>query len=62
MQSSATTVEGYLAEMPDDRREAIEEVRDGILENLPVELIGEVIGKYTMEDFVTQVHKARGDG
>ena len=35
MQSSAATVQDYLAEMPDDRREAIEEVREAILENLP---------------------------
>ena len=33
--SAATTVEQYLAELPDDRRDAIEEVRAAILENLP---------------------------
>lgn len=33
--STAETVEEYLAELPDDRRDAIEEVRDVILENLP---------------------------
>ena len=35
MRSEAATVEGYLAELPDDRREAIEAVRTVILENLP---------------------------
>ena len=35
MRSSASTVEQYLAELPDDRREAIETVREVILKNLP---------------------------
>ena len=35
MQSKATTVEEYLAELPDDRREAIEAIRQVILKNLP---------------------------
>ena len=35
MQSDATTVEQYLAELPDDRRDAIAEVREVILANLP---------------------------
>lgn len=35
MQSQATTVEQYLAELPEDRRIAIEEVRSVILANLP---------------------------
>ncbi len=35
MRSEATTVEHYLAGLPDDRREAIEAVRTVILENLP---------------------------
>ncbi len=35
MRSDATTVEGYLTELLDDRREAIEAVREVILENLP---------------------------
>lgn len=33
--SKADTVEHYLAELPDDRRDAISEVRDTILDNLP---------------------------
>lgn len=33
--SRAETVEEYLAELPDDRRHAIAEVREVILENLP---------------------------
>ena len=36
MQSNAATVDQYLAELPDDRREAIQKVRQVILENLPV--------------------------
>jgi hypothetical protein len=36
MQSKAQTVEKYLAEIPEDRRRAIEAVRATILENLPV--------------------------
>jgi hypothetical protein len=35
MQSKATTVEQYLAELPKDRREAIQAVREVILRNLP---------------------------
>lgn len=35
MRSEATTVEGYLAELPTERREAIEAVRSVILDNLP---------------------------
>ena len=35
MQSKAKTVEDYLAELPDDRRAAISDVRDVILKNLP---------------------------
>ena len=35
MQSEATTVDQYLAELPDDRRAALEEVRSVILANLP---------------------------
>ncbi len=35
MRSEATTVEEYLAELPDDRRAALEAVRTIILENLP---------------------------
>lgn len=33
--SNATTVDEYLAELPDDRRVDVETVRDMILENLP---------------------------
>ena len=35
MQSKATTIEDYLNELPEDRREAISTIRDKILENLP---------------------------
>jgi len=35
MRSEATTVEDYLAELPADRRSAIEAVRSVILDNLP---------------------------
>jgi uncharacterized protein YdhG (YjbR/CyaY superfamily) len=35
MRSDASTVEEYLAKLPGDRREAIETVRQVILENLP---------------------------
>jgi hypothetical protein len=35
MRSRAATVEQFLSELPDDRLEAIEAVRDVILENLP---------------------------
>jgi uncharacterized protein YdhG (YjbR/CyaY superfamily) len=35
MKSDAKTVQEYLKEMPPDRRQAIEEVRQTILENLP---------------------------
>ena len=35
MQSKATTPEQYIAELPDDRREVISEIRKQILDNLP---------------------------
>ena len=35
MQSKAATVDGYLTELPEDRREAIEGIRKMILKNLP---------------------------
>ena len=35
MTSKATTVQQYLDELPDDRREAIETVRNEVLKNLP---------------------------
>jgi Domain of unknown function (DU1801) len=35
MQSAAATVDAYLAELPDDRRPAIEAVRQAVLDNLP---------------------------
>ena len=35
MRSDAETVDEYLAELPEERREAIEAVREVILENLP---------------------------
>lgn len=35
MQSAATTVEEYLASLPDDRREALSAVRKVFLDNLP---------------------------
>ena len=35
MRSEASTVEEYLSDLPDDRREAIEVVRDVVLANLP---------------------------
>ena len=35
MQSKAATIKEYLAEMPPDRRQAIQAVRQTILENLP---------------------------
>ena len=35
VQSKTTTIEDYLNELPEDRREAISTIRDKILENLP---------------------------
>lgn len=35
MRSSATTVDQYLSELPDDRRSAIEQVRSVLLKHLP---------------------------
>ena len=34
-QSAATTVEEYLAELPDERREVVAKVREVVLQNLP---------------------------
>ncbi len=35
MQSNATTVEAYMASLPQDRQEAISKIRQAILKNLP---------------------------
>jgi uncharacterized protein YdhG (YjbR/CyaY superfamily) len=35
VRSEATTIDAYLAELPDDRRQAVEEVRATIIANLP---------------------------
>lgn len=35
VQSNATTVEEYLISLPEDRRDALEEIREAILANLP---------------------------
>ena len=35
MQSDTATVDGYLAELPEERREALSAVRETILQNLP---------------------------
>jgi hypothetical protein len=35
LRSDAATVDEYMAELPDDRREAIAALRDLIVENLP---------------------------
>ena len=35
MQSKATTVDQYIQELPDDRREAMQKLRAIILKNLP---------------------------
>ncbi len=35
MHSDAVTVAGYLAELPDDRRQALDAVRQVILDHLP---------------------------
>ncbi len=40
--SDASTVEQYLAELPDDRRSAIEAVRETILANLPAGMVEEM--------------------
>ncbi|MEN8041514.1 MAG: DUF1801 domain-containing protein [Actinomycetota bacterium] len=42
MKSGATTVEQYLAELPDDRRDAIETVRGVVLANLPEGIVEEM--------------------
>jgi uncharacterized protein YdhG (YjbR/CyaY superfamily) len=42
VRSEATTVAQYLAELPDDRRDAIGTVRDVILENLPEGFVEEM--------------------
>jgi hypothetical protein len=41
--SIAATVDEYLAELPPDRREVISKFREVILEDLPLDLIGEKI-------------------
>lgn len=50
MQSKATTPEQYLAELPDDRREAMQKLRKAIKDNLP-KGFEEVIG-YGMLGYV----------
>ncbi len=42
MQSTAATVSEYLAELPDDRREVIEAIREVVLANLPTGYVEEM--------------------
>jgi hypothetical protein len=51
MQSKATTVERYLAELPEDRREAIETVRRVILKNIDRKKVEETM-QYGMIGYV----------
>lgn len=54
MQSSAKSVQEYLASLPEDRKEAISKVRDVILENLP-KGIEETMG-YGMISYEVPLH------
>ena len=61
MQSRATTVATYLQELPEDRREAIEAVREVILANLPLPLIGEAIASMGVDEYVDLVKKLQSN-
>lgn len=53
MRSEATTVEGYLVDLPPARREALEAVRGVILEldDLPLDLIADTIAGLPLDAF-----------
>jgi hypothetical protein len=55
MQSDATTVDQYLAELPDDRREAIATVRRLVLDNLPAGF--EEVMQYGMISYVVPLER-----
>lgn len=55
MQSDATTVEGYLADLPVDRRPAIEAVREVVLANLPAGF--EEVVQYGMVSYVVPLDR-----
>jgi hypothetical protein len=55
MQSNAATVEDYLAELPDDRRPAIEAMREVVLANLPEGF--EEVMQYGMVSYVVPLDR-----
>ena len=59
MQSTAETVAEYLARLPQDRRLAIERVRRTILDDLPLDLIGDTIASMEVADFIALTETAR---
>lgn len=59
MRSNATSVHDYLAELPDDRREALIAVRDTLLAHLPLTLVGQAIAEFDVEAFVEMYEASR---
>ena len=57
--SKAATVADYLAALPLERRQALEAVREVVLGNLPLEVIGGAIATLGVEEFVAQYQASR---
>jgi len=60
--SAAATVDEYLAELPDDRAEVVQAVRDVVLANLPagyVEAVGRALAATPPERMIELYERAR---
>ncbi len=58
MQSKAKTVEQYLSELTEDRRVAIEAVREVIFEDLALDVIAEAIKRVPAKKFIAHCESA----
>jgi hypothetical protein len=56
VQSNATTVDEYLAELPPDRRET---VRFTKLDDVPVDVVGAAIARTSVDDFIAAYERSR---
>ena len=60
--SNASTPEEYLSELPDMRREVVARVREVILENLPLHVIGTIAGELEVDALIEGVESLRKKG
>ncbi|MHA1347051.1 MAG: hypothetical protein ACTSVO_13450 [Candidatus Heimdallarchaeaceae archaeon] len=59
MQNKAKTVDAYLDELTEERRNAISKIREIILENLPLDIIGKAVAYTSVDDFIKMYNHAK---